>query len=148
MSDLRPPVLDERGIGPALHDIVEQQCARHGLDGTADADLDGTMDPALEVVLYRVAQEALLNAAKHAQATRIWIRCRTDGRGVELEVGDDGRGFDVGRSFDLVRAGHFGLAGMRERVELAGGRWTVDSGDGRGTVIRARFPARSLMEAG
>jgi signal transduction histidine kinase len=148
MSDLRPPVLDERGIGPALQDLVELQCARNGLDGAVDVNVDGPVDPSLEVVLYRVAQEALLNAAKHAQATRVWIRCRSGDRGVELEVGDDGRGFDPGRAEDFVRSGHFGLAGMRERVELAGGRWTMASGEGRGTVVRARFAARRLVEAG
>jgi two-component system, NarL family, sensor kinase len=103
-------------------------------------DLAGRLDGELETVVYRVAQEALLNVARHAEARRIWLELEDAGDRVDLEIGDDGVGFEPVTSATLVRQGHFGLVAMQERVEMAGGRFQVDTRPGAGVVLRAMFP--------
>ena len=93
-----------------------------------------------ETILYRVAQEALTNVAKHANARHVWVTLRPTDGGVELEVRDDGVGFDHGVVADLAREGHFGLIGMRERLEMAGGRWEVARAPEGGTLVRSFLP--------
>jgi two-component system sensor histidine kinase UhpB len=83
-------------------------------------------------VLYRVAEEAVANAARHARASRVVVRLRADAGWVELSVGDDGRGFAV-KNADLL--------GMRQRLALVGGQLEVTSAPGRGTTVRGRVPA-------
>jgi signal transduction histidine kinase len=100
----------------------------------------GRLDPALETTVYRVAQEAISNVAKHARASRLWVALEGDGDAVELRVRDDGAGFDPDRQGALIAAGHLGLLGMRERVETAGGTWALSTGPGAGVAIRATFP--------
>jgi signal transduction histidine kinase len=121
MATLRPPVLEERGLVSALCDYVEVVRKQAGINCTLSARLPERLPEDQEIVLYRVAQEALTNVARHSSA-RVELG-ETAGR-VVLEVHDDGVGFDPAR--DLVGGlDHLGLAGMRERVELAGGTWTV-----------------------
>ncbi len=94
-----------------------------------------------ELVLYRVAQEALNNALYHAQAHHIKIELMFAEAGVTLRVHDDGVGFPVPERFtDLARSGHFGLMGMHERIHLVGGRLTVTSTPGQGTAVEAWVP--------
>jgi PAS domain S-box-containing protein len=140
MSDLRPPALDERGLEAALMDHLNAVQTESGLECTVESNLDHRLDSTHETVLYRVAQEALTNAIKHARADHAWVSLRSVKDLVELEVRDDGVGFDPSQVADLAREGHFGLIGMRERVEMAGGRWEVASAPGFGTVVRALFP--------
>jgi signal transduction histidine kinase len=93
----------------------------------------------LETVVYRVAQEALLNVARHAEARRIWLELEGAGDRVDLCIGDDGVGFEPVAGATLVRQGHFGLVAMQERVEMAGGRFQLDTRPGAGVVLRAEF---------
>jgi signal transduction histidine kinase len=86
----------------------------------------------VEQIIYRVAQEAVSNVAHHANAQNMTLQLSGDGRGVSLLVRDDGVGFDPRQA---KRSGHFGLAGMRERVQLGGGQLIVESQPGRGTTI-------------
>jgi signal transduction histidine kinase len=95
-------------------------------------------------VLYRVVQEALNNVAKHAHAGHVWVYVRVDDERVDMQVSDDGIGFDASRLNGLVGSGHFGLAGMRERVEIAGGSHRLVSAPGNGTAIRVRLPRRRV----
>ena len=142
MAGLRPPMLDERGLPAALQEHLG------GLDRGADltwslqADLAGRLDPSHEVILYRVAQEAITNVLKHANAHQARISLRESAGRVVLEVGDDGIGFDPSIQAASRLNGHFGLLGMRERVELAGGEWTVVTRPGEGTLVKADLPTR------
>jgi PAS domain S-box-containing protein len=141
MSGLRPPVLEERGLMPALREAV----SRFGLEHDVDTELIGTlprpMSADLETLAYRVVQEALTNAAKHARATRVTVSVETTATSLRVEIEDDGRGFDSSMTREYLRQGRVGLASMRERVELANGTFVVRSTPDRGTSIVATLPA-------
>jgi signal transduction histidine kinase len=133
------------GTQAAIETLVERARSRSGLTIECTVDLAyesgraGTRQtPALEVGIYRLAQEALSNAVKHAQASRVVIRLSEDDDAVRLRVEDDGHGFDVA---DQARAG-FGLIGMRERVELLGGTLRVTSRATAGTRIDVAVPVQ------
>jgi signal transduction histidine kinase len=145
MATLRPPVLEERGLVSALSDYVEVVRQQAGISCTLAARLPGRLPEDTEIVLYRVAQEALTNVARHARASKARVELTETAEGVVLEVHDDGIGFDPSAE-RLGGLDHFGLAGMRERVELAGGTWTVWSRPGSGTVLTASLP-KALVAA-
>jgi two-component system sensor histidine kinase UhpB len=135
---LRPTALDDLGLAAATAGQVEQ-LGRGDVNAefVAEGDFSDLSDDA-QLVVYRVAQEALSNAARHSGADHVAARLRRDGDGggVELEVADDGRGF----AFDESEGG-LGIAGMRERALLIGGELTIESRPGRGTTIRLTVPA-------
>jgi signal transduction histidine kinase len=146
ITDLRPAALDQLGAGPALEALVERVERQSGLSVPLDLDLayeSGRQEtrhaPGVEATIYRVVQEALTNAVKHADATRIQVAVREDENGIEIVVRDDGRGFDPAAA---VGSQSFGLLGMRERVALAGGTLAVTSSPGDGVEIRATVPRR------
>jgi two-component system sensor histidine kinase UhpB len=129
---LRPTALDDLGLAAAIGGLVEQ-LSRGEVEAGFEAagDLSG-LDDDSQLVVYRVAQEALSNAARHSGAARVDVRLRRpDDGGVELEVTDDGRGF----AFDEAERG-LGIAGMRERALLVGGELTIESRPERGTTVR------------
>jgi PAS domain S-box-containing protein len=140
MSDLRPPVLEERGLIPAIRDTL----ARFGLDFDvttqfhARALVDVPAD--LETLAYRVVQEALTNAAKHAQATEVTVSVEAEAGQLRVEVTDNGKGFEPDRAREFLRLGRVGLASMRERTELASGTFMVRSTPGSGTTVAATLP--------
>jgi len=102
---------------------------------------DMAMPLAVSLPLFRAAQEALHNALEHAHARHVTLSLRVHARDVALSVRDDGVGFAVPASLDiLARAGHFGLVGIAERVALAGGEMSIMSQAGEGTVITVRIP--------
>jgi signal transduction histidine kinase len=145
IAELRPAALDELGLGPALSGLVRRVAGAQGLEAITRVELgDGTrLAPDLENAVYRVAQEALTNVAKHAEARTVFVRALKSDGSINLEVIDDGTGFDAAtaRAAPADLAPGFGLAGMRERVALAGGVLSIDSTPGRGgTIVRARFP--------
>ncbi|MDA8184971.1 MAG: sensor histidine kinase [Actinomycetota bacterium] len=142
MSELRPPVLDQGGLVPALRDYVAAFSRRSGTSVELTPEL-GEVDlpDELETVLYRLVQEALTNVERHSGARSVQLRLtRLWGDLVELSVRDDGVGFEPGHLTELLRAGHFGVAGMRERVEAAGGKWRLTSAPGKGTELKATIP--------
>jgi signal transduction histidine kinase len=145
MATLRPPVLDERGLGLALADQVDSFQRRTNVLCTLESDRNTRLEPEIETVLYRVAQEALANVAKHSKAQHVSVLLRADEDRAEMHVRDDGIGFDPARVDGLVDSGHFGLAGMRERVEMAGGTYGLVSAPGMGTLIRVRLPRRRVL---
>jgi signal transduction histidine kinase len=139
IAELRPPALDQLGLEPALASLVQRTEATSGLEIAADVRLGGDEDrlaPELETTVYRIVQEALTNVVKHARAQRVEIDVREAAGGVDVRVADDGAGLGAGAR----GGGGFGLVGMRERVEIAGGELNVEPGDGGGTVVRARLP--------
>jgi signal transduction histidine kinase len=143
ITDLRPAALDELGIKPAVETLVARTAASSGLDVDARIDLanDSGRAPTrlageIESTVYRLVQEALTNAVKHAGAEHARVEIVEDGSMVTVAVSDDGEGFDPESS-----DGGFGLVGMRERAELVDGRLLIDSAPGQGTVIRAEVPA-------
>ena len=140
ITELRPAALDDLGVKPALEALAERVRVVEGLEVELEVDTDlaaGRFSSELETAVYRVVQEALTNVGKHAAATRVTIQVTERDGHVRVEVSDDGRGFDPAQ-----RTAGFGLVGMRERVELAGGSLHVDSTLGHGTVVSARLRAR------
>ena len=129
---LRPTALDDLGLTAALAAHVADLERRTGIETSFEAvgDVSG-IDPESQLVLYRVAQEALSNAARHSGAERVRVRLRNDGERVELTVTDDGHGF----SFDDAEGG-LGIAGMRERSLLVGGELEIESRPDTGTTVR------------
>jgi signal transduction histidine kinase len=139
MAGLRPPVLDEGGLVAALTDYATAFCGLAGL--AVELDLaEVALDKRRETTLYRIAQAALTNTVRHAEANTVRIRLTPAGQSVELVVGDDGCGFDTALMGSFVRNGHYGLAGMRERAEMADGNLVVSSKPGSGTQVLARVP--------
>jgi signal transduction histidine kinase len=136
IADLRPASLDALGLGPALETLGDRLAAREGINVRTAIELDGAgrLTPELETAVYRVAQEALTNVAKHASAEHVQVALRRNGGAVYLEVRDDGVGFDP-----AAPRGGFGLMGIKERVDLAGGQLDIERAS-PGTVLRARFP--------
>jgi signal transduction histidine kinase len=134
---MHPAVLDHLGLSAALEQLVaefEQQGLRVRLDTAMPAE---TVSPVVATCLYRVAQEALRNVARHAGSAEAALRLRPEGRGVLLEVEDSGRGFDPESSG--ARAG-LGLTSLAERIRLVHGRLSVRSEPGQGTRIAAWAP--------
>ncbi|MBU2610008.1 MAG: ABC transporter permease [Chloroflexi bacterium] len=146
-SDLRPPALDQLGLAAALRSYVDDFSARSGLPVELRVPQPGEerrLPPEVELALFRVAQEALTNAWKHAQAPKVEVDLWFDEKAVQLTIYDRGRGFAVlERLGALAEAGHFGLVGMHERMELIGGALRLTSASGQGTTIVAWVPLRS-----
>ncbi len=148
--ELRPAALDEYGAAAAIETLAERTAAREGIAVEAHVDLAFERGeeaqrhaPELESTVYRLVQEALTNAVRHAGATRIQIEVTERDGCVDVAVRDDGKGFDP----ETTDSGGFGLTGMRERVELAGGELDIDSGPS-GTTVKARLPVRRRAGAG
>ncbi len=139
MSDLRPALLDDLGLAPALRSYVQQYALRHPqISVTLSADRAAQrLSPQYETALFRVAQEALTNIARHAHATRAAVIFEQRPNIVRLEISDNGVGFNP----EAERAGRYasgsglGLVGMRERITLVGGRWSIQSAPGEGTRV-------------
>jgi signal transduction histidine kinase len=144
MTRLRPPVLDARGLVLALRDLLDSFQRHTGIATDLMGASEVRLDPDVETVLYRVVQEALTNVAKHAGASRVIVYLRVDEGQVETRVSDDGIGFDAATTGELTSRGHYGLAGMRERVEMAGGSYRLISAPGYGTVVLARVPSQRV----
>ena len=142
-GQLRPPELDDLGLFPALHSYVTDFAKQTGLSIHFTSFAEGRierLDSAKRTVLYRVAQEALVNVAKHAKASRVNVSIERLRGVIRLEVRDDGKSFRVQGALPTSRNKHLGLLGMRERVEMVGGRFTVESELNKGTTIRAEIP--------
>ncbi len=141
ITELRPAALDELGLRAAIESLLDRHREEGGLHIDSELVLPGPsreedrLDEDLETAVYRLVQEALTNVAKHAHAKRVRIAVSESDGELLVEVQDDGGGFDP----QAVSDG-FGLAGMRERVSLAGGTLNVHS-DERGTLVRACLPA-------
>jgi signal transduction histidine kinase len=136
---LRPPILDDLGLEPALRALARSLGESASLDITVEIENLPLLDDDLQTLLFRVAQEALNNAAKHAQARTVLLRLVARGGLLQLQVADDGRGCDP----EALRAGGSGLSGMRERLRLYEGSLELHSTPGTGTRLRAVVPLSS-----
>ncbi|MFI5005396.1 MAG: sensor histidine kinase [Solirubrobacterales bacterium] len=153
ITELRPAALDDLGLVPALQALARRAQAIDGLEVHTEIDLDPErerLDAELESTIYRVAQEALTNVSRHAQATRAVVSVTRSGDGstVRVTVTDDGRGLPPGGTGLGPRGdgleGGFGMSGMRERAELVGGELELVAGGigdgGKGTTVRLTVP--------
>ena len=141
---MRPASLDELGAGPALEALIDRTQRLTGLTITTDIDLAYEAGreperhaPEIEVAIYRVVQEGLTNAAKHARDAGVHVSIGESNEVVTILVRDDGPGFAPGAHHE-----GFGLLGLRERIELVGGTVSVQSAPGDGTTIKASLPIR------
>lgn len=142
--DLRPTILDDLGLGPALEWRVDEFTEISGVHTHIQIDgLEQRLPPEIELVFYRVGQESLNNIARHAQAQNVsLLLCRANGQ-ISLEITDDGVGFNPGQTpADSPRG--LGLLGMRERMAMINGTFTIESAPGRGTRIVAVAPLEKI----
>lgn len=142
--DLRPTVLDDLGLVPALEWLVADLERRTGIQARFRSSGTVRRLPAeTEVALFRITQEALRNVERHAQARRVEVRVAFGDDEVRVDVEDDGRGFEVPEPLErLALQGRLGLLGMRERAQLVGGTLAVRSGVGRGAEVSATVRSR------
>jgi signal transduction histidine kinase len=142
MHDLRPSVLDDLGLVPALQWYADRHLRARGLDVRFDvAPLPDRLPVELETALFRAAQEALVNVARHARAETVVVEIGTHGPDLRLDIEDDGAGFDVaGVAPQAGDLRGLGLMGMRERIELFGGSVQINSSPGRGTHVAITVP--------
>jgi two-component system sensor histidine kinase UhpB len=133
---LRPTALDDHGLLPALENHVRRFASQTGIDTDLQTTGEtGELAPDQEIAVYRVAQEALANVARHADASRVQVKLEASSDALRLRVRDDGRGFDSNR-----RRTGLGLDGMAERARLVGGELTINSRPGSGTELVMRVP--------
>lgn len=140
-SDLRPLMLDDLGLVPALEWLVQNMSQRAGI--ACDFSIDDpavALPPAQSTAVFRIVQEALTNIAKHARATHAEVALRNEGSMLQIAISDDGVGFSAD---DPRKPESFGLLGLRERISLLRGTASIDSTPGRGTTIVVRLPLAS-----
>jgi signal transduction histidine kinase len=143
---VHPRVLDDLGLVAALHKLARESSKGTGIDIDVDAD-DATrrLSPSVESVLYRVAQESVRNATRHAAPRRVWMTLHTDDVSARLEVHDDGHGFDLRAVEKKGTTGGMGLLSMRERVALVDGSLEIKTAPSNGTTIVATIPLVSAQ---
>jgi signal transduction histidine kinase len=141
-NDLRPSLLDDLGLLPALRSLVSEFSDRSGIRATLDApSVLPSLSPEAELALFRALQEALSNVLRHAAAQTVLVNLSSSSQGVLLRVSDDGRGFPAG--MDPARMdlnGHMGLTGMRERITTLGGSMRLARNNGAGVVLEVLVP--------
>ncbi len=143
MFMLRPPALEAHGVGAALQAFLAQIADEAGLEYSLDDRLRREPEPDARTVVYRIAQEAVSNVCKHAQASRIDVTLSEHDGGVMVEIADDGGGFDASGP-QPAPPGHLGLLVMRERAEQSAGWFSVESRPGVGTTVRYLVGSRLL----
>jgi len=141
--------LDDLGLVPALHTFMKNFRRETGIQVSLSAfaaveQVNGDK----RTVLYRVAQEALTNVARHAQASRAEVKIQKLDGAVCMTIEDNGNGFQQDRVLHAKKGKRLGLLGMRERLEMVGGNFTVTSAPGKGTTVLARIPLNDRMPRG
>jgi PAS domain S-box-containing protein len=139
LFELRPLALDRDGLVVALRQYVEHAAAEVGWAWEVTDELEAEPPPDLRAIVYRIAQEAIGNARKHAQASRLDVIVAGDASGLSVTVRDDGRGFDP-MQVSQPLPGHLGLSTMVERAELTGGHCRITTAPGAGTTIEVWLP--------
>ena len=142
-GQLRPPALDDLGLFSILHSYITDFAKQTNLSvhfaSFAQRRIQ-ELDSTKRTVLYRVAQESLTNVAKHAKASQVHVRIEKRRGIIRMEVRDNGKSFEVQDVLRSRRKGRLGLLGMRERVEMVGGRFSIESEPDKGTTVRAEIP--------
>ena len=144
--DLRPGVLDDLGLGPALKTLTDDFTARTGMTSEfSTVVFRNRLDADAKIALYRIAQEALTNIERHADASHVKLSLRGDRRGAILTISDNGQGLEEGRKqAETSPRGGIGLRNMQERMEQLNGTFTVTSGS-KGTTVQARAPLSHML---
>lgn len=142
--DLRPMSIDDLGLKPTLEKYIDNFANDTGIRVKLmflDSD-DKIKDSNIVLAVFRLVQECLSNVKKHADATQVIIQLESNANGLTLRVKDDGKGFNIAKlnRKPIRNDGGYGLIGMRERVELLGGSFTIESKIGKGTIVRATLP--------
>jgi signal transduction histidine kinase len=140
---LRPLILETQGLVAALQQLAIKMRETHDQDVYVelDDDLDENLEMGTQAVLFYIAEEAVNNARKHAEAEHVWVRLKQRDELIILEIEDDGVGFNVGSvDADYEQRGSLGMVSMRERAELVNGALRVESAEGKGTTIRVIIP--------
>ena len=141
IRELLPPALDHQGLSAALGSVFRDLGELYGFAVRASLDpVDGDVDAPGALALYRIVQEAVTNAMKHARVDGATVTLRSAGEVVIAEIRDEGRGFELPDSGAEPDRSHVGLVAMRERAALVGGDVTVDTSPGKGTLVRALVP--------
>ena len=139
--DLRPSVLDDLGLIPALHayskNLAEKKKIKIQLTAFGGIEVLGGAE---RTALFRVAQEALTNVTRHAQATTVQVSITQIPGAIRMDVSDNGKSFEVGKTHLAKNNKRLGLVGMRERIEMVGGNLTIESTPGKGTTVRTEIP--------
>lgn len=149
MTELRPPVLEERGIADALEDYARSFENETGIKVSLQVRGAPALDKSRELTLYRIFQEAMTNVKKHSFAREVTISLDAfEETGVVLTISDDGIGFDPGTISEAVRGGHIGVVSMMERAELAGGSCRIHGAPGQGTTVRVTLGTKVDDDAG
>ena len=139
---MRPRIIDDLGLVAALEWIAEELERDQKIEMQVEATgIDRELSPEIQIVLFRIAQEALNNIRKHAKASRVTIKVEGGDEHITMTVADDGQGFKVPeRIEDMVSAGRLGLMGMYERARLLNGNLQIKSAPGKGTELMVRLP--------
>jgi signal transduction histidine kinase len=140
-TDLRPAALDDLGLGAALEALAERFGERTGIRCVVEEADAAPLSPGQSTALYRIAQEALTNVARHAQATRVALRLRAEAGAVVLEIDDDGRGITPS---EVAAAHSLGVLGMQERAHEQGASLLIDGAAGRGTTVRVELALEAV----
>lgn len=141
-QELRPAILDDMGLAAALEWLADNLVMEDGIKADVQLDMpEQELSREAQLTLFRIAQEALFNIKKHAEASRVVIRLESGPAEVRMTVSDDGRGFNIPAHLgELSNAGKLGLVGMQERAQLLRGTLDIRSGPGRGTDIIVEIP--------
>jgi NarL family two-component system sensor histidine kinase YdfH len=144
LADARRAIKDLRDVPESVGDLdenlrreVERFSAATGIPCDLSMELPGPIPESISLHVQRIAAEGLSNVAQHAQANQVWLSARSDQDRLDLQIRDDGMGFDPS---ELGSGDHYGLVGMRERVRLAGGSMEISTGAGQGTRLNFTFP--------
>jgi PAS domain S-box-containing protein len=143
-AELRPLILDDLGLVPAIESVIEGFVERTGVHVDLAADDDLELGDARKSAVFRIVQESLTNVARHAKATRVDVRIGRDDGAIAIDVRDDGVGFDMNAPQSRRSRG---LLGMRERAYLLGGTLEITSAPGKGTALAVRIPIRTEASA-
>ncbi len=144
--ELRPRILDDLGLMPALRFLAEGISKRSGISITVEGTADKRFHASLESNLYRIVQEALINLSRHASATRACVVLRSDSEKITCQVQDDGIGFDLQEILSRKGHGGLGLLGIQERVAGLGGELRIDTAPQRGTSLIVDIPLAKFRE--
>jgi signal transduction histidine kinase len=141
--ELRPIFLDDLGLVPALEFLARGVSKRTGLAVTIEAAMERRPPASIEIALYRIIQETLTNAGKHAQARHVAVRLQQDDGMISCSVGDDGVGFDPSAACRNRDQSGLGLVGIRERLAGLGGTLSIRTGLDRGTTLEMKIPLKA-----
>ncbi|MDB5065679.1 MAG: putative histidine protein kinase [Chloroflexi bacterium] len=150
IGGLRPPSLEPGRLMAAIREAAERTFANQDVRVSVVGELRREPESSARTVIFKIAQEALANCRKHAGATRIEVGVAEVDGGIEVGIRDNGMGFNALEISDSAAGGHMGMSSMRERAERAGGRWSIESRPGCGTVVAYWIPidvtrARSVV---